>query len=116
MYLPALLGLGGGEVIDRLAEKIEYSSERFLSYRNGNGLAGIDGFRASYKTVGAAHSDAAHDIVADMLCDLDHKALSVIVDLDSVLQIWERVRRKANIEYRAYDLNDRTYIFLSHLP
>ena len=111
---PALLCFGGWHIINGLSEKVEYSSESLFTYGNGDRLSRIDSLCASYKSVGRTHSYAANDIVADMLCDFDNEALSVIVDLNGVLQVRQRVRRKADIKYRADDLNDRTDVFFSH--
>jgi hypothetical protein len=68
--LPEFLGFGSGLVINRLAEKIENPAERAVADRHFDCGTCVRRFHAAHKPVRAAHSNAAHGIVADVLRDL----------------------------------------------
>ena len=87
--------------VNRFSEDIENSSECLFSHRNIYRSSGICSFSTSHKTVGAAHGNAAHYVITNMLRNLDNKFFTVIVDFKRILQL-----RKLSL-IKTY-VNDRT--------
>ena len=114
MYLPFFLGLGLGLVVYCLAEQVEHASQGFLSDRHLDGSASIDSLHTSDKTVRGTHRDAAHHIIADMLCDLNDQLLTVVVDLNGIQQIGQVIRVEPDIKNRADDRDDRANVLICH--
>ncbi len=112
MNFPLFLGFGLGLVVYRVAEKVEYTSEGSLSDGYLDRSACVNCLHASDKTVRAAHRDAAHDIVADMLRDLYDQLGAIVVDLNGVQQVRQAVGRKSYIKHRSDDLHDRAYVLV----
>src|SRR5690606_33299465 len=52
--------------------------------RDGDRSARVDHLLAAHKTVGRAHGDTAHGVLAQMLRHLEHKAVAMIVRLKRV--------------------------------
>ena len=112
--LPLFLGLGLRLIINRLAEQVEDTAKGLLSDRDLDRRAGIHSLHASYETVGGTHRNAAHDIVADMLSDLNDQLMTVVVDLDGIKQIGQVVGVELDIKNRTDDCHDRAYVLICH--
>ena len=80
----------------------------------GDGAAGVHGFGAPHQTIGAAHGDAAGHIVANVLGYLHHQLFAAVVQLDGVAQRRQLSVRKADVQYRADDLDHGANILFGH--
>ena len=112
--LPLFFGDGLRLVVNSFAEQVEDTAEGLLSDRDLDRRAGIHSLHASNEAVGGTHRNAAHDIVADMLSDLNDQLLTVVVDLDGIKQIGQMVGVELDIKHRTDDCHDRAYVLICH--
>ena len=67
-----------------------------------------------HQAVGAAHGDAAGDVVTGQLRHLDHQLLAVVVDLDGVEQVRQLSILELDVQHRADDLDHLADVFFGH--
>src|SRR5713226_4730350 len=67
MNRPALLGVDGAFVVDRLAENVEDAAQGLSSDRDGDRPAGVDRLHAAHHAVGRLHGDAPNDSFTDVV-------------------------------------------------
>ena len=101
VYAPALLRLGLGSVVDRLAQQIEYSAKGSLAYGNGNAFAGVDSGHSARHTVGAGHCDTSDHVVTDLACNLTHQLAALVLYLNCVEKVGQATVFKSNIKNRS---------------
>ena len=62
----------------------------------------------------AAHGNAAHDVVADLLGNLSDELLAVVFQLNGVEQVGQLTVLEADVQYRSDDLYDGSDVFFWH--
>jgi len=77
-----------------------------LADRDGDRRAGVVGFHAADQSVRRGHRDTAHDVVADVLRDLEHERSSRQGDLDGVEDPRKLFRLELDVNTGSHDLND----------
>ena len=107
MYAPTLLTLGLGTVVDRLAEKVEYTSESAISYGHRDAFTRVARLHSSGHTVGTRHSDAPDDVVSYLAGNLADELRAVVLNLDSV----EKVGKMPALELDIKNRTDYLYYF-----
>ena len=95
------LGLDRAALVDRLADHVEDPPERLAPDRHRDRLAGVDHLLAAGQPVGAVHRDRAHGRLAEVLGDLEHQLVAVVVGMQRVQD-----RRQAAVEL---DVDDRAH-------
>ena len=98
---PALLCVGRGLIVYRVAQKVENTSQAFLADRNRDRTLRVDGIDSADQSVGGTHRDASDDIIADLLSHLGDQSAAINIDLDGI----EQCRQLALLEP---DVKDRT--------
>ena len=94
-------------LVDRLADHIEDAAERLRADRDGDRTAHILHRRAAAETVGGAHGDGAHRVVAEVRLRLQGEDAAVIPGhLERVVDLRQHVRRELHVDHRAGDLQD----------
>ena len=97
MDRPVILYRRSGLFVNRLTQQVENTSQCFLADRNLNRAACIYSILAADKAIRTAHCNAANGIIADMLCDLKNKTLSVEIYFNCIQQFREMLLLKANV-------------------
>ena len=108
---PALAGFGGFLFVDGLTQQVKHPAQALFTHRHPDGRAGVDGLSTPLQTVGGAHGDAAHHIVADVLGNFRHDGLVPKGNLDGRQQLRQSALREADIENRTHNLDDGSCIF-----
>ena len=111
---PVSLRGGGGLIVHRLTQQIEHAAQALVADGDLDGLAGVHGLGAAHQAVGAAHGDAAGDVVTGQLRHLDHQLLAVVVDLDGVEQVRQLSILELDVQHRADDLDHLADVFFGH--
>ena len=111
---PVSLRGGGGLIVHRLTQQVEYAAQALVADGDLDGLAGVHGLGAAHQAVGAAHGDAAGDVVTGQLRHLDHQLLAVVVDLDGVEQVRQLSILELDVQHRADDLDHLADVFFGH--
>ena len=75
-----MLRLDGPQAVDRPADHVEDSPEAFGSYGHADRSAQVLRLHPAHQAVGDVHGDAADDVVAQMLGDLDDQVVLDVVD------------------------------------
>ena len=96
--------------VDRLAKHVDHSSECNFAHRNLYGFTGIHTVLTSFKSIGGIHCDAANNVVAHMLSNLNNKTGTCVVDFDCVVQLRKVAFLESYINDRADNLNNFSYI------
>ena len=91
--------------VDRLTDDVQDAAKGLRSDRNGNRCTGIGGVRTTNQTFGRVHGDGPYRGLTKMLCHLKNKALTVIVDLEGVLN-GRKLAIERDIDNGADDLTD----------
>ena len=91
VYRPLLRGLDRAGLVDRLAHHVHDTSERFVAYRDGDRLAGVDYVLAAHQAFGRIHGYGAHGVFAEMLRDLEHEPVAVVLGLERVQDLRQLV-------------------------
>ncbi len=68
-------------LVDRLADDVHDAAERLGTDRHRDRRAGVGHLLAAGEAVGGVHGDGAHGVLAQVLGDLEHQALAVVVGL-----------------------------------
>ena len=114
MDFPLLFGFNRLAFINRLAEKVEHTSQRFLTDRNTDGSAGILCLCAANQTVRGAHGNAACGVVTDMLRNLGDNGFALVVNFKCIEEVGKLSICKFYIKYRADNLRHGTNVLLGH--
>ncbi len=69
-------------LVDRLADHVHDPAERLRADRHADLRAGRVDRLAAGQAVGRVHRDRADDVLAEMLGDLEHQAVAVVVGLE----------------------------------
>jgi hypothetical protein len=76
----ALRGLDRAAVVDRLADDVHDATERRLSDRDADALAGVPHLLTTGEPVRRVHGDAPHGLLAEVQRHLDHQVPRLVVD------------------------------------
>ena len=66
-----LVSIDGSSLVDRLADDVDDAAERGGTDGNGDGAASVQAGLAADETFGTVHGNGSHDILAEMLSDLN---------------------------------------------
>ena len=118
MDRPALFGVDGTSVVDRVAKQVEDATQRGIADRNRYRRACIMHVCAADQAVSAAQSDTPHAIPAQMLLDLARKidlyALLVRLNFYGVINRREVVFFELGIKRRTDHLGDFSNVLFGH--
>ncbi len=95
---PLLGGRNGARLVHRLADDVHDAPERLVADRHGDRLAGVGHLLAAHQAFGRIHGDGAHGVLAEMLGDLEHQAVAVVLGLERVQD-----RRQLTVELHVDD-------------
>ena len=109
-----ILAVERREHVDRLAEHVQQTAFHLISGRNGNRMPEVLYLYAAANTIGALHGHTPHDILADVLFNLEDQLLAVVA-----LHLQSRIDRrnvflsalKRDVDYRTDNLGHRTKNF-----
>lgn len=76
MDRPHILPLERAEHVDGLANHIEQTSLDLIAGRHRDGMAEVLDLHATAHTIGALHSDASHNVFADVLLDFENQFIA----------------------------------------
>jgi hypothetical protein len=105
MDAAALLGLDRPGLVHRLADDVHDAAQRLLADRHRDRLAGVDHLLAAHQALGGVHGDGAHGVLAQMLGDLEHQAVAVVVGLERVHDLGQ-MALELHVDHGARDLAD----------
>ena len=91
-------GLDRSGLIDRLADHVDDTAQGLVADRHRDRIAGVDNIGAPHQAFGRIHGDGAHRVLAQMLGDLEHQPIALIVGLQGVHN-----RRQRFIELNVHD-------------
>ena len=106
--------LDGTLLVDRLADDVEDAPQRAVADRDLDRLAGIGDLRAAHEAFGRIHRDGAHGGFAQVLRDLEHEPLAVVVGLERVEDLGQMVL-ELHVDDGADDLGDLADCWFSHV-
>ncbi len=99
------LGLDRAGLVDRLADHVHDAAERLVADRHRDRLAGVGHLLAAHQAFGGVHGDGAHGVLAEMLRDLEHQAVAVVLGLERVQDL-RQVAVELHVDDGADDLGD----------
>ena len=102
-------------IVNGLTQNVEDPPQCLFSYRNGNGRTGGNRIHAPHQTVGAAHGDTSHGVIAQMLGDL-HGQLSAVSgrNANRFVDLRQLTLIEADVQHRTDDLRNLAPIFYCH--
>ncbi len=112
VYRPALdARRNRRSVVDRLADHVEYSPQRGLAHRHGNGLPGVHDLQAANDTVGGRHGHGPHLVATDVLLHFGHHPDRVATVrgpgyLERVVKLGQVPGVELDVEHGTDDLDD----------
>ncbi len=119
LRLGRLFGIGRGRLVNGapflvhngscfihgLADHVDDASERAVPDRHRNRLAGVGHRLAAHQPFAGVHRDGAHRRLSEVLSDLEHQPVAVIVGLERV-QDCRQLAVELHVDDRADDLGD----------
>ncbi len=107
----AELGRDHAALVDRLADHVHDPAQGLGTDGDHDRIARVDRFHAADKSVGRVHRDAADDVVAQVLGDLDHEVPFLVVDArvgdpDRVVERRELLGLEPDVDHGPDDLDD----------
>ena len=115
MDRPAFLCLRCRKIVYRVTQKVKYSSQAFLTYRNGNWTACIQSFGTAHQTVSRIHGNTSYHIITNLLCNLGNQLCAIIINLYGIEKRRQFIVRKADIQYRTDNLHYLANVFFTHV-
>jgi hypothetical protein len=76
-------------LIDRLTDDVDNASKELVTDWDIDRSTLINHLLATLKTLGGIHSNSADGVLTKMLSDLEHDANVVVLDLESIQNVWE---------------------------
>ena len=107
---PVLLLLQLLTAVDRIAEHVEQSSQRLLSYRNFDTASGSRYFHILMQPFTGSQHNTAHHIITDVLRHFHHAALPVVGHFQCILDVGQITVCKFHINDRTRYLNDFSFL------
>jgi hypothetical protein len=92
-------------LVDRLADHVHDAAERLGADRHADLRAGVDHFLAAGEAVGRVHRNRAYGALAQVLRDLEHQPVAVIVGLERGKDL-RQLAIEAHVHDRADHLRD----------
>ena len=86
-----------------------------LTYRHRNWLTSVYGFDAARQSIGSPERKTSRPVVANVLFDLEHQPLALVVDFQTAVDLGKIVRRECNVDDRADNLDYFAFATLCHL-
>src|SRR5690606_28710352 len=68
--------------VDRLTDDVDDAAEHLRADRNRDRSARVDDSLTTNQTFGRVHSDGADDVLAEVLRNLEHKAVALVLGLE----------------------------------
>ena len=99
--------------VDRLADHVHDAPERLVADRHRDRLAGIGDVLAAHQTLGRVHGDGADGVLAEMLGDLEHEALALVLGLERV-ENFRQMPVELHVDDGAHDLANATDVVRGH--
>ncbi len=96
-------GLDRPRVVNRLAHHVHDAAQGRVAHGHGDRLAGIDDLLSAHQAFGRVHGDGAYGVLAEMLGDLEHEAVAVIVGLERVQDL-RKILAELHVDHGAHDL------------
>ena len=100
-----LVGVDRALLVDRLADDVEDAAERRVADRHRDRPAGVGDRAAADQALGRVHRDGAHGRLAEVLGDLEHQALAVVVGFERVQDL-RQLAVELHVDDGADDLGD----------
>mmetsp|Transcript_15176 Transcript_15176/g.40268 ORF Transcript_15176/g.40268 Transcript_15176/m.40268 type:complete len:554 (+) Transcript_15176:227-1888(+) len=100
-----LLGLDGAELVDGLANDVDDAAQSGLADRHRDGRAGVHHRLPAGQAVRAVHRDRAHNVLSQVLGDLQHEAVLEALHLER-LQDRRQGALELHVDDGADDLRD----------
>ena len=110
MDRPAQLRANRAFFIDRRADDVENTAQHFRSDRHLDSVAGVNHVLPAHQAVGHVHGDAADSAFAQMLRNLQHQRLAVIVRMQRIQDRGNRAFLELHVDDSAQHLQDLSYI------
>ena len=107
---PFLRIIDGRTVIDRLSQHIEQPAQRLLADRHLDPRPGGSHFHILVESLARREHQTAHLIIPEMLGDLHNALLSVVFNLQRILDKGKVAVLKYYVNNRSHDLNDSSFI------
>jgi hypothetical protein len=79
-----LLGGDRPGLIDRITDDVDDAAQRSIADRHRDRLAGVGNLLAAHEPLAGIHGDGAHGRFAEMLRDLEHQAVALVLGLERV--------------------------------
>ena len=105
MDRPARLHWDRAGLVDRLADHVHDAPERADADRDRDRVAGVGDLLSADKAFGNIHRDATHLVLAEVLGDLEHQTMAVVVGRQRV-QDRRQVAVEMHVDDRADHLGD----------
>ena len=105
----------GAGFVHRLADDVHDATQRFVAHRHGDRLAGVFYTLAAHETFGRVHGDCAHEVFTEMLRNLEHQPVPVIVRFERV-QNSRQVLVELNVDDSADNLCNAAFFAHGVLP
>ena len=71
-------------LVDGIADHVHDAAERAVADRHRDRLAGIGDLLAAHQAFAGVHGDGAHGQLAEMLGDLEHQAVALVLGLERI--------------------------------
>ena len=111
---PALDVLRRGLLVDGLAQQVEHAAQALVTNGHLDRFAGIHGIRTADKAVGGRHGNAAHDVIANVLGNLNDQLFAVVFQFNGVQKGGQFTVPESDVQYRSHDLYDLSDVFFWH--
>ena len=111
---PALDVLRRGLLVDGLAQQVEHAAQALVTNGHLDRFAGVHGIRTADKAVGGRHGNAAHDVIANVLGNLNDQLFAVVFQFNGVQKGGQFTVPESDVQYRSHDLYDRSDVFVWH--
>eukprot|EP00123_Amoebidium_parasiticum_P007880 comp18430_c0_seq1/m.19678 comp18430_c0_seq1/g.19678 ORF comp18430_c0_seq1/g.19678 comp18430_c0_seq1/m.19678 type:complete len:536 (+) comp18430_c0_seq1:33-1640(+) len=98
------LGLNGAALVDGLTDDVDDAPKGGLTHGDADGRASILDLLAAYETLRTVHGNGAHGVLTQVLGDLEHEALAILLQLES-----RQNGRQLAIELHVHDGTDHSH-------
>ena len=110
MDAPLLAVAAQARLVQAIAQSVEDVALHDVADRYGDRLAGVGNLSATDQAVGRCHGHGAHEVVPEVLCNLQGDGLchclEVNLDGQGVEQCWLLAARKLHVDDRADNSHD----------
>ena len=103
MDRPLLGSFNGAGLVHGLAHHVHDAPQSLVAHGHRDRLAGVDHLLPAHQPFGRVHGDSADGVLAQMLSDLEHQPVALIVGLERVQDLGQIVA-ELDVDHRAHDL------------